>query len=128
MIMFKRLFLILFLLLGTSCTRPLSIFTSEVPRERLDLSAPAPITERETEFKIVTQQNAQSIFNELKKNGQDPILIALPLDSYNSHTLQLNDLDNYIKLLQQTLASYRTYYKPVKTEKPKGFWDKIWGK
>lgn len=126
--MIKKILLILLLLSGTSCTRSLGIFTTEVPRERLDLTNPAALSLRETEFKIVNRQNVENTFNDLKKNGQDPTLVALPWDSYANLTQNLNDLGNYIKLLQQTLDAYRNYYEPPKKEEPKGFWDHLWDK
>jgi len=122
----KICLLFVVLLVVTSCTKTLDVLTICEERERLDLSNPTPLSLRETDFKVVNRQNAESTFKGLEQSGQDPVLVALPWDSYENLALNLNDLKNYIQVLQQILDSYRNYYEPTEQPVAPSFWNNLW--
>lgn len=85
-----------------------------VEKPRLNLQDPASVELQDISFRVVTRENAESVFKELESKGLKPVLIALSGTDYKILAINVNKLQNYILLEQEVLKKYREYYEPKK--------------
>lgn len=89
-----------------------TIEVREVPIEK-----PAPIVPtveqlelRNVQWVVITEENYQEIFDEMKKNNQNPVIFGLSGEGYENLALNLNDLRSTIQQYQTILAIYEKSY------------------
>jgi len=89
---------------------PIEISTSPVEKPQLTLPAADTLKLREIKWIIVTEDNAQSAFDQLKADGKDPVLFGLSDEGYEALSLNLADVRRYIQQQKTIIASYGRYY------------------
>ena len=100
-----------FVLVG--CSSPVKqIEVSTKPIERPNLVVPKidPVKQKDVEWIVITEENAQEVWERIKKDKKDPVLIGLTDDGYE---VLANNMSDIMKLLQQQkaiIAAYQNYY------------------
>lgn len=108
----KKILLAIALLLisGCSTVKPLEVFNTSVEKTPLNLKDPDPITLESINWKIISEENSEEIYKELKANNIDPVLIGLTDNDYEKLSINMEKLRGYIIRLQFILNKYRNYY------------------
>lgn len=100
----------------TGCTTtstpisPIEISTTPIDRPSLSIPKADTLRIREIDWKIITEENIEQIFQELKNNGKDPVLFAVTEDGYERLALNLGDVRTFIQQQRTIIASYERYY------------------
>ena len=93
--------------------KPVEIQTKAVDRTRLNLPDPAPLRNKPVEWILITPANAEQVFAELKEKNVDLVLFGLTDDGYESLSVTMAELRNYIATQRQIIIKYREYYEPA---------------
>ena len=72
------------------------------------VSSPDELTLRDVEFIIVTEDNAEEVFSEVKG---DKVLFAITVKDYENLALNLNDIRSYIEQQNQIILVYKKVWK-----------------
>ena len=88
----------------------LNIKTEPVEKPKLEIKLPDPIQLGDVQFLVVTRANAEQKFKELEKKGLKPVIIGLSGNSYKVLALNMQQIQNYIVLLQEIIKQYQVYY------------------
>ena len=101
---------LLLTLSGCSTIKPLEVFSRPIEKTPLNLSDPKEIELDKVKFRLITEQNAEKVFKDLKEKNIDPVLIGLTDNDYEKLSLNMNKIRNYIIQYQYILNEYRKYY------------------
>ena len=99
-------------LLAGCTAKPRIIEISATPIEKPKLVLP-PLDElrlKDLEWIVINEENAQEVWERIKKDKKDPVLIGLTDDGYE---VLANNMSDIMKLLQQQkaiIAAYQNYY------------------
>lgn len=93
--------------------KPIEIQTKAVERTRLNLPDPAPLKNNPVEWVLITPANAEQVFAQLKEKNVDLVLFGLTDDGYESLSVTIAELRNYIAAQRQIIIKYREYYEPA---------------
>ena len=81
--------IVIFILIGillSGCSlfgkKPITIVTEPTEKVRLELPDLEPLSPLPVNWIIITPDNAEDVFNELKNSGQDVVLFSLTDDNY----------------------------------------------
>lgn len=107
----KTVLLVTSLLLLSACSS-LSVKTDEVPRQKLELELPEPITVLPVEFVVITKENAAEVFAELERKKIQPVLFGLTGLSYKNLSLNIQDIMRFIRLQNEIIKLQKEYYEP----------------
>lgn len=99
-------------LFGGSDVKPITIKTQEVGRTRINIKEPAPIQGREVKWVVITPENAEQVWKQLKEQNTDLVLIGLTDDGYEQLALTMAELKNYIAQQRLIILKYKEYYEP----------------
>jgi hypothetical protein len=99
--------------------KPVQIETKAVERTRLNLPDPAPLSLKPIEWILITPANAEQIFAELKAKDADLVLFGLTDDGYESLSMTMAEIRNFIASQRQIIIKYKEYYEPEKKEETK---------
>jgi hypothetical protein len=100
-----------------SRVKPIEIQTKAVERTRLDLSEPAPLTSREIKWILITPENAEKVFADLKEQNIDLVLFGITDEGYEQLSLTMAEIRNYIANQRAIIVKYKEYYEPNPVEK-----------
>jgi len=76
----------------------------------LSLPDPQPIRLKNVEFIVIHKDNAEKVFSDLEKSGQDPVVFALTGTGYKSLAVNTLQIKNYVKNQRKIIRLYRKYY------------------
>lgn len=95
------------------------IFVSTEPVEKpaLDLSDPSPIRTKPVKWIVITPENYEEVFSDMKENNYDLVLFGLTDDGYKNLSLNFAEMRKYIVEQKQILKAYKQYYEPKHEEK-----------
>ena len=117
----KNIFILLLLvLMTTGCIRgvkTLETVTTAIEREPLNLKTPPSLTLEEIKFIIITSENADEVFEKMKKNNLDPVLFGLSDEDYELLAKNFAQIRAYILKQSLVINQYKDYYEPSKTDK-----------
>lgn len=65
---------------------------------------------REVKWFIITPENAEAVFEELRKQGNSVVLFGLTADGYENISLNLSDIRQYLQQQQSIIGAYKGYY------------------
>jgi len=82
----------------------------EVSKPALNLPNPEPLVLRDTNWIVVTRENAEQIFEELEAQGQPIALFALTADGYEALSINIADIKTYLGTQKELIIQYRDYY------------------
>jgi hypothetical protein len=97
-------------LFGGSNVKPIEIKTKAVERQKLNLKEPAPLKGRDVEWIVITPENAEQVWKDLKEKNVDVVLIGLTDEGYEQLALTMAELKNYIAQQRSIIIKYKEYY------------------
>lgn len=97
---------------GWKSVEPIEIQKKAVERTRLNLSDPPPLKKHDLEWVIITPQNAEKIWADLKAKNVDVVLIGLTDEGYEQLAVTIAELRNYIAQQRAIIIKYKEYYEP----------------
>lgn len=101
----------LFLLAGCSSTvKRVEVSTKPIERPQLVVPKIDPISQKEVEFIIITEENYQEVFARLKEMKVDPILIGVTDEGYENIGLNFAETQRIIRQYKAVIAAYEAYY------------------
>ena len=77
---------------------------------------PAPVKPGAPKWIIITPENSEQVWNELKNNNTDLVLFALTDEGYEELAVTIAELRNFINTQRTIILKYKEYYEPVTTE------------
>ncbi len=99
------------LLAGCSTTpRQIEISAKPIDKPKLVLPPADELRLKDLTWVVINEENAQEVWDKLKKDKKDPVLIGLSDDGYEILAMNISDI---MKLLQQQksiIAAYKAYY------------------
>jgi hypothetical protein len=99
--------------------KPVVIETRAVERTRLDLPQPAPLTPRTTRWIVITPENAEKVWADLRTRGVDLVLFAVTDDGYEEMAMTQSEIRNYINAQRLIIMKYQEYYEPKSAQESK---------
>ena len=70
-----------------------------------------PIVARKVEWLIVTPENIETIFEQLRSEGKDIVLFAITDDGYKNLSLNIADIQKLVSQQRSIIVAYERYYK-----------------
>jgi hypothetical protein len=102
----------LILLAGCSSKpAPIVVDTRPTARPPLVIQPVDPIVARKVEWIIVTPENVETVFEQLRTEGKDIVLFALTDDGYKDMSLNLADIQKLVRQQRSIIVAYERYYK-----------------
>ena len=98
---------------GCFNTNPIKVQSK--PVERIPLAVPSvdPYKHREVKWIIITPENAEKVFADLKKKGHPVVLFALTDKGYQALALNTGDQIKITRQMQAVIDAYKKYYLKV---------------
>lgn len=90
--------------------KPVEIQSISNEKVKLELEQPKPLKPRNIKFIVITADNYQEVFQEMKDSGQDQVLFGLSDDDYEKLSLNLLELRNFIYQQRVIIEQYKNYY------------------
>ena len=110
------------------CATPLTVQSAPVERVPLALAEPAPLRVIGPQWFVVTPDNIDSVWEDLKKKNIDLVLFAVTDTGYEQLSVSYAEIRNLIAAQRGIIIKYKDYYeKPKEKEKDKSFMDKLFG-
>lgn len=109
----KSVLLFGLILLLTNCAaavKEISTYKVEKKKEPLSLPAPSPLELQDVKWVIITKDNAEEVFEQLKADGGDYALFALTDKGYEQLALNIADIRTALSMQRQIIISYQEYY------------------
>lgn len=101
-------------LLGWKGIEALTVKKEEVARTPLNLPDPPPIRSHSPRWIVVTPDNIERVWQQLKDSKTDLVLFALTDDGYEELAVNMAEIRNFLELQKKVLQEYRKYYEPPK--------------
>lgn len=101
------------MLSGCSWTRDIQVKTKPVERIPLVLPEADLYHHRSIEWVVITKENKDEVFAQLKKEGKPIAIIGLAGDDYELLALNTSDQQVLIKQLNAIIKAYKSYYLAV---------------
>lgn len=86
------------------------VIIKQVEKPKLDLNYPDPLTLNSIKWIIITEENYNQIFEEMKNKQGIIFFIALDEDGYKALALNNTKLLQYIKEQKIIIRAYKKYY------------------
>lgn len=104
----------------TQKVEPVVIQKKAVEKTRLNIEPPTPLSLRPLEWVIVTPENAERIWQELKEKNTDLVLFGLTDEGYQQLAINIAEIRNFINSQRMLVIKYKQYYEPdpPKTKEP----------
>jgi len=102
-----------------SDVKPIEVKTVAQEKTRLNLKEPAPLEARDVQWIVITPENAESVFQRLRDENIDVVLIGLTDVGYEQLSLTMAEIKNYIAQQKAIIVKYKEYYEPAKPEDKK---------
>ena len=102
-----------------SDVKPIEVKTVAVEKTRLNLKDPPPLEARDVQWIIITPENAEAVFQRLRDENIDVVLIGLTDVGYEQLSLTMAEIKNYIAQQKAIIVKYKEYYEPAKPEEKK---------
>lgn len=90
--------------------KPIEITAKPVERPVLTLPQVDQIRSRDVEWIIITPENYQQVFEDLKKKNVDVVLIGLTDQGYEALSKNIGDIQVLVRQQQAIIAAYEKYY------------------
>jgi len=96
--------------------KPVEVVSKPLEKTPLNVSTPTPLKLSKPAWVIITRENAQAVFDQLEKDGSDPVIFGLTDKGYESLSIDFAQIRNFISTQRNIIIQYQEYYEP--TEKP----------
>lgn len=108
-----KVILVLISILILGCAKkpePINVIQTPEPRTVLNLQEPPTLILNSVKFKVITPNNQEKVFDDLKQEGTDEILFGLTDDNYKNLALNIAKIKAYLIEQQTIINSYKKYY------------------
>jgi len=102
---------VILVLSGCSSVKPLEISAKPIDRPELVLPSADQLNLRIIDWVIITEENYEEVFSQLRETGNDPVLFGLSDKGYENLSLNLSDVRAFIQQQKTIIAAYERYYK-----------------
>lgn len=92
--------------------QPVVIQKQAVEKTRLNIDQPPPLSLRPLNWVIVTPENAERIWKELKEKDTDLVLFGLTDDGYQKLAMNIAEIRTFINTQRMIIIKYKEYYEP----------------
>ena len=99
-------------LFGWRSEQPIKIEKKAADRTPLNLPMPAPLRPSSPQWIVITPENAERVWAELKKRNVDLVLFALTDDGYEELSIDAANIRDFIATQREIIIKYREYYEP----------------
>ncbi len=86
------------------------IRTIPIDRQNLILPQITPINPRQIDWKIVTPENVNKIFEDMKNSNQEMVLISLTTSGYENISLNMAEIMRLLVEKDAIIVAYKNYY------------------
>ena len=76
----------------------------------LNISQPQPLNLKKVKWILITPENADRVFSELKAQGVDPVLFGVMDKGYIDLSENMEKVQGFIVLQKQIIEKYKEYY------------------
>lgn len=97
---------------GWKSVEPIQIQKKAVERTRLNINEPAPPKTRVPKWVVITPENAEQVWKDLKEKNVDLVIIGLTDEGYEDLAITIAELRNYIANQRAVIIKYKEYYEP----------------
>jgi len=110
------------LTLLTGCLRlndipePIQIRTKPIEKPELTLPKADELVQRKVEWVLITPENHEDAFIQVKDKGRPLVLFGLTDESYENISLNLSDIRMYISQQHAIIDAYENYYKQAESK------------
>lgn len=114
---YKIASLILAISILSACStkpQPVEIRTVTAPRPNIIVPQVDEFQSRNVEWIIVTPENVEEVFNDLRDRNVSVVLFALTDRGYENISLNMADIIKLIQQQQSIIAAYERYYEAEK--------------
>jgi len=98
------------ILSGCSLEKQIEVKTEEVKRLPLNIDNQAPLTLEPIQWFVITEDNIEEVFKELKSREKNIVLFSLSDTDYEAMSLNFSRIRNYIIINNEILKKYKNYY------------------
>ena len=102
-------------LLAWNAVKPVEIQKKAVERTPLNLADPPPLKPGAPMWLVITPENQERVFADLKAKNVDLVLFALTDDGYEELAVDIAQIRAFIAQQREIIARYREYYEPTKS-------------
>lgn len=95
---------------GWKSVEPVTIQKKAVERQKLNLPEPTPLQPRSPKWIVVTPENVEQVWKQLKDKNVDLALFALTDDGYEELAINIAELRNFIHQQRVIIMQYKKYY------------------
>jgi hypothetical protein len=96
--------------------KPIEIIKKSVEKTPLNLPMSDPLKLESVNWRVVTPENIDKVWEELGAEGGNVVLFALTEDGYKTLSLNFAQIRNFILTQNEMLIKYRLYYEPEKKQ------------
>ena len=89
---------------------PITVQSKPIPRPPLNLPSVTPITSQPVKWIIVTPDNVDEIFAQMKADGKDPVIFGVDGTGYKNLSLNVQESLRVILQQQAVIDGYHKYY------------------
>jgi hypothetical protein len=100
---------------GGQTVEPISIEKKAVERTRLDIPDPKPLVSKPVKWILITPENAEKVWEDLRKDNVDLVLFAITDEGYEELAVSMAEIRNFIAQQRAIIIKYKEYYEPAKT-------------
>lgn len=98
---------------GSDPVKPVEVVSKPLEKTPLNVPSPTPLQLSKPTWVIVTRENAQEVFDQLEKNGSDPVIFGLTDKGYESLSIDFAEIRNFISTQRNIIIQYKQYYEPA---------------
>jgi hypothetical protein len=93
-------------------TQPVTVMAKPVQKLPLNLAAPRPLAFVPLNWRVITPDNIDSVWAELRSQKQEPVLFALTPGGYQQLSLDVAEIRAFISNQRFIILRYQDYYEP----------------
>lgn len=116
MLKLSSVILLLFLTFLTSCStllqERLDVNTVEKPRPELNLQQPEKLNLDNVQYYVITPENANEVFKEIKEKGFEPVIIGTTSEGFAFIVSNNIKIQQLIEKYQNYIIQQNNYYSP----------------
>jgi hypothetical protein len=111
--MIKSTMLVLAALALSACSsvpKPIQVDVKPVERPALIVPKVDQFTSRNVKWVVITPENVESVFADLKSANKNVVVFAITADGYENLSLNIADITKLIQQQRSIIAAYQQYY------------------
>jgi len=90
--------------------KPLEVVKKAEERTKLNLNEPQPLDLKSPKWIIITPENSEGVWAGLNENGEDVVLFGLTDQNYETLSIMIAELRNFIATQRLIIQQYKQYY------------------